>query len=165
LGEVAATVAGFSGIVAVLGVRSVDSLAAVARFRLVNLLVISLSAVFFSFLPVVLDQFTLAPAALWCVSSASLAVVWVTLFLILGRQVRRLSFGGPRAPRRWMASVFFVVAVLAFGSQAANLVGLRGSPSGALYCVGVLALLVVAGLQFILLVLETQDRPSPPPAV
>ena len=143
---------------AVLGTRSVDSLAPVARFRLFNLLVVSLSAVFFAFLPAVLEQFTENSAVVWPVSGACLALFWVAFVIQRARMVPLLS--GDGGMRRWMAGLFFIVAVLTVSGLAADAFGVLGSPVGATYCAAILGLVVLAGLQFVLLVVETRQPPA-----
>lgn len=163
LGEVAVTVAGFSGIVAVLGVRSVAQLSLVARARLVNLLVTSLAAAFLSFLPVALQLFDLRPALVWRISSCGLAAFCAVFVTLRAVNVRRLGLGAPDGPRIWVAWTFVVALGFAVLAQAANVAGLVGGPSGGPYVLGILALLLIAGLQFALLVLDPVGTRRAPP--
>ncbi len=161
----AITVAGFSGIVAVLGVRSVEHLSAVAKARLANLLVTALAAAFFSFLPVVLQLFDMGASAIWSASGVSLIGFSIIFLLLRTVSIRRLGLGTPGGPRVWVALIFLVAFIFVVSAQVVNIAGFFGVPSGAPYAAGVLALLVLAGLQFALLVLEPVGmRPDPPAA-
>jgi len=161
LAEVAAAFAGFSGVVAALGVRSLSEIRALDRFRFANLLVVSVGAALFAFLPIVLQQFPIGSSAVWASSSALLAVFAVALLLKRWRAGLQL---GPmtRGPLNlWMVTCWIGALSAICLLQLANIFEWPGSRSGAAYVAGVFGLLLLSGLQFISLALPSQAPDSP----
>jgi hypothetical protein len=159
LGDAAAVFAGFSGIVAVLGARSVTELSPLSRFRFSNLLVISVSTCLLAFAPLVLGAFSLASSLIWAWSSATLAL-FALLFLIAAntrqRRVRAAEVAAGRAAgRTWMAVFSICVLVGVCLSQCVNAIAWPLSRGAALYVAGLFGLLILSGLQFILLALDS----------
>jgi hypothetical protein len=153
LGEVAAAFAGFSGVVAALGVKSLASMPALHRFRFANLLMISVGAALFAFLPVVLDQFSVDPGTVWASSSLFLALFAGSLLVTRWRAGLRLGplTSGPL--NLWMALCWIVSLSAVLLLQVANLAEWPWSRAGAPYVAGVFGLLFLSGLQFISLAL------------
>jgi hypothetical protein len=160
LAEVAAAFAGFSGVVAALGVNSLSELSALHRFRFANLLVVSVGAALFAFLPVVLAQFPLSAGAVWISSSALLAVFSLALLIVRWRAGRRLGpiLGGPL--NLWMALCWIGALSAVASFQLVNLLQGSGPPGGSLYVAGVFGLLLLSGLQFISLALPARAEDS-----
>jgi hypothetical protein len=152
LGEVAAAFAGFSGVVAALGVKSLAELPAIHRFRFANLLVVSVGAALFAFLPVVLEQFPIGSSAVWTSSSAFLA--------LFARWRAGLRLGTlNRGPLNlWMVTSWIGVLSAVFLLQLANAIEWPSSRSGAAYVAGVFGLLLLSGLQFISLALPSHAK-------
>lgn len=162
LGEVAAAFAGFSGLVAALGVKSLAELPALHRFRFANLLVVSVGAALFAFLPVVLEQFPIGSSAVWASSSALLALFAGTLLFARWRAGLRL---GPlnRGPLNlWMVTCWVGVLSAVCLLQLANIIERPSSRSGAAYVAGVFGLLLLSGLQFISLALPSHAEDATP---
>lgn len=155
LGEVAAAFAGFSGVVAALGFRSMSELPAVARFRFENLLVFSVAAALLAFLPVALGQFPISEAAVWSFSSASLGVLPVVFLAVRLPRFRRIGTADPESLSSWMAWLTLLTFVVVSGLQATNVLGWPAARGGGPYVAGILALLFLSGLQFILLALRS----------
>ena len=153
LGEVAAAFAGFSGVVGALGARSVPELSSAARFRFTNLLVVSVAAALFAFVPVVLSQFTATSQVIWGWSSASLCLFAGTLFFVRWPEGRRLGRAQPGSLRTWVAFCWMLVLALVTAAQLSNLAAWPTARGGALYVAGVFGLLALSGLQFISLAL------------
>lgn len=153
LGEVAAAFAGFSGVVAALGVKSLAAMPAVHRFRFANLLVISVGAALFSFLPVVLGQFPVGSRTVWGSSSLLLAIFAGTLVITRWRAGLRLGPMTSGPLNLWMAICWIVALSTVFLFQVANLVEWPWSRTGAPYVAGIFGLLLLSGLQFISLAL------------
>jgi hypothetical protein len=158
LAEVAAAFAGFSGVVAALGVKSLSELSEFHRFRFVNLLVVSVGAALFAFLPVVLEQFPLSSSAVWTSSSALLAVFAGALLLGRWRTGLRLGpmIGGPL--NLWMAICWISALSAVCLLQISNILQWPGTPSGSVYVAGIFGLLLLSGLQFISLALPRHAK-------
>src|SRR3954469_17861834 len=77
---IAATVSGFSGVVAVFGSRAEGNWTPEDQVRTINMLVVSLSVCLFSFLPLIEDLFKLSNPAIWMSSSLLLGVFCAIYF-------------------------------------------------------------------------------------
>lgn len=161
LGEVAAAFAGFSGVVAALGVTSLDALPAVLRFRFANLLVVSVGAALFAFVPVVLEQFHVGSGAVW--SSSSLLLAGFAGSLLVARLRAGLRLGplseGPL--NLWMVVCWLGGLSAVFLLQIANVIEWPWSRTGAPYVAGIFGLLLLSGLQFISLALPSAETRPP----
>jgi len=155
LGEVAAAFAGFSGVVSALGARSITDLPTPHRFRFANLLVVSVGAAIFAFLPAVLEQFATGSSAVWALSSALLALFTGVLLFARWRAGLRLTKG---SLNRWMATSWVGVLSAVSLLQLAALTGWPSARSGAAYVAGVFGLLLLSGLQFISLALPDHAK-------
>jgi hypothetical protein len=158
LGEVAAAFAGFSGVVAALGVKSLAELPAHNRFRFANLLVVSVGAALFAFLPVVLEQFPIRSSGVWASSSALLALFAGTLLFARWRVALRLGPLNRGSLNLWMVTCWIGVLSAVCLLQLANVVEWPSLRSGAAYVAGVFGLLLLSGLQFISLALPRQAK-------
>jgi hypothetical protein len=155
LGEVAAAFAGFSGVVGALGARSVSDLSVFTRFRFANMLITSVGAALFAFLPVVLAQFPMIAPAAWVGSSVALGSFSGLFFLLRLRAGRRAGSMDPGAVRRLFAVIWMIVLLLVLVTQVLGLT-LGSGPDGLVqpaYALGVFGLLALSGLQFITLAL------------
>ena len=157
LGEVAAAFAGFSGVVAALGAKSLTELPALHRFRFANLLVVSVGAALFAFLPAVLEQLATGSSAVWALSSALLALFTGALLFTRWRAGLRLTKGSLNL---WMATSWVGVLSAVSLLQLATLIGWPSARSGAAYVAGVFGLLLLSGLQFISLALPNHAKNS-----
>ncbi|MGD8282145.1 MAG: hypothetical protein PVF69_13370, partial [Gemmatimonadota bacterium] len=155
LGEVAAAFAGFSGVVAALGSRSVYDLPEATRFRFANLLIASVAAALFAFIPIVIGQFPFSSSIVWATSSSLLGIFCLVFLVVRWRTGGRIPVGQNGALRMWMAMLFGSVLVAVSLLQAANAAGWPFDRSGGPYAVGVLGLLALSGFQFILLALAS----------
>jgi len=163
LGQVGAAFAGFSGIVAALGARSVSNLHAATRFRLRNLLVMSVGASLFAFVPIVLGVADLESSTIWALSSVLFGTftLW-HLGFNLGAY-RRIRVQSSSSLRPSMAVLSFSIHALISSALFANALGWPFGRSGLPYVCSVFGLLVLSGVQFILLALDSAT--NEPPAV
>jgi hypothetical protein len=105
LAEIGVAIAGFSGIVAVVGARSAGQWTPDDRLRLAFLLVCSLTVVFFSLLPFALTALHSPGTVVWRAASGLLAV-WLVLANILAfRSVARARHGFQSESRPWLKSL------------------------------------------------------------
>ncbi len=163
LGQVAAAFAGFSGIVGTLGARSVSELSMAARFRFGNLLINSVGASLFAFVPVVINVVGVPSSTIWVLSSAMLGLFSLSYLLFRRRVHLRIRRLNPSLLRPWMAVFTIGVLVCICIAQFANVLGWPFGRSGSPYVWSIFALLVLSGFQFIILALD--PTPNDPPAV
>jgi hypothetical protein len=163
LGQVAAAFAGFSGIVAALGARSVSDLHAATRFRFSNLLVMTVAASLFAFVPIVLGVADLESSTIWALSSVLFGVFTLGHMGLNRSALRRVRAQNPTLLRPWMAVVSVSILALISLALFANAVGWPFGRSGLPYVCSVFGLLVLSGVQFILLALDSAS--NEPPAV
>jgi len=161
LGEVAAAFAGFSGVVAVLGVESLAALPGLHRFRFANLLMTSVGAALLAFLPVVLGQFSIGAGTIWASSSLLMAVFAGSLLVTRWRAGLRLGRLNSGLLNLWMALCWLVALSAVLLLQVANLVEWPLARSGAPYVAGVFGLLFLSGLQFISIALPRDASDAP----
>ena len=150
---VAATFAGFSGVVSVFERRAHGDWLPEERFRLINMLIISLSVCLFAFVPLDEGLLHVSEPALWVIASVFMGAFCVAYFLCAFPYRLRLGRLRPGSLPVWVTAVFILAlcfaAVLQFLNATAILVECGAGP----YVAGLLLLLVAAGLQFAFLVL------------
>ena len=148
IAEVALGLAGFTGVLVVLG-RRPGRFSAAEAFRLVVLLVGSLSALFLSLVPLVLHDFGLAGAHLWRVSSGLMAASVVCSGAFLARPIARFRGSKSEAYSPWVLGSLVTGAVIVLVAQVVNLTGLLGPTSPGPYSLGLLFLLAGGVVQFV----------------
>ncbi len=161
LAQVSVTLSGFSGLVVAFRSGAASSLDTwLPRERLIFwlLLVSSLSALFFSLLPLVLGAFELADEAIWRGSSLVLFPFLAGAVGIAWRVNRRLaSEGHPSViPNVW--AVGGPLTVLVAGVQLANGLGAFASRAYGVYLLGPLLLLGMACLMFVAFLIYPSRR-------
>jgi hypothetical protein len=105
LAQIGVAIAGFSGIVAVVGARSAGQWRPDDRLRLAFLLVCSLTVVFFSLLPFAMTALHLPDTVLWR-STSGLLAVWLVLANILAfRSMARARHEFQSDSRPWLKTV------------------------------------------------------------
>ena len=153
LGEVAFTVAGFSSVVAVFGRRSERAWSAVESFRLTALIMNSAGPALLAYLPFVLGNLGVTEPFVWGISSAvllSLIVAESVWVYRVGSVAFRVS-GQPLQPLLVViANSCSVVAALL---QVFNLAGIGFDRELGPYLAGLVLLLVIAVVQFCVLIL------------
>jgi hypothetical protein len=158
LAQIAAAFAGFGGIVAALGARSIGDLSVATRFRFRNLLVISIGASLFALVPAVLDVAMAETPYVWTLSSAALGLFTLGNLAAARLGARRAFSLNPKLLRRWMAVLSTSVQVAICLALFANTFGWPFNRGGMPYVSSIFALLVLAGIQFVLLALDSTPR-------
>jgi len=148
--EVAITLAGFSGIVAVLGRRGHGEWQPQERMRLTMLLASSFMAVFFAMLPIALLGLGLGEAGAWSVSSAILGACIAASHPMVSHFVRRMPGDAvasefPRSLGAFVLVVSLLIALLLL----LNVVGFHFEREFGPYFAGLLWLLVLSAIQFV----------------
>ena len=147
--------AGFAGVA--FAVIHRGRLAAVERFRVTNILLFSLGAAFFAFVPVVLDETGQSADHTWRLTSALLVVFYLILRVSGPRRMRAFSDEDrSRISRPFMAftKALFVLGVLVLHG---NTVGWPFAPQSAPVLLALLSLLGISAGNFVRL-LSHSDR-------
>ncbi len=150
---VAATFAGFSGVVAAFGRRTDGKWLPEERFRLTNMLITSLGACLFAFVPLTEELLHVPETALWTTSSTLLGAFCAVYVLYAMPHRKRLDWFRPGLLPVWATAVFVLSLCSGAVLQALNAVAILVERGGGPYVAGLLLLLVAAGLQFAFLVL------------
>jgi hypothetical protein len=151
---VAATFAGFSGVVAVFDRRAHGEWFPEELFRLTNMLVMSLGACLFSLIPLIAESFHLSESALWALSSVSFGAFCTAYWVIAWTQRGRVARLRPGTLSVWAQAVVTAclsAALVLQGLNAGAVIVQRGPGP---FVAGLWLLLIAAGLQFAFLVLE-----------
>jgi hypothetical protein len=154
---VASTFAGFAGVVATFGRRAEGQWLPEERFRLINMIVLSLVACLLSFVPLIEDLFHLAEVTLWTVDSVLLSLFCTAYVVYVVPQRWRLDQSRHGALRPWMAAALIIAFGFAIVLQALNATGVLVERGAGPYVAGLSLLLTIAGLQFALLVLTPSN--------
>jgi len=151
---VAATFAGFSGVVAVFGRRAHGEWFLEDRFRLTNMLVTSLGACLFAFLPTVGVLLHLHGSDLWAVASLLMCGYCVAYIVNLVPNWQHLILKHPGVLSARASVVVWASSGVAALLQLLNAISILFHREPGPYVLGLLLLLIIAGLQFALLVLR-----------
>ena len=153
ISAVAATFVGFSGVVAAFDRRAHGNWLPEERFRLVNMVVISLGICLFAFFPLAEELLRVSEKALWIIASILMGG-FCALYVPCALPYRkRLGQSRPGFLPLWSTLVFVLALCLAAVLQALNASEIFVASGAGLYVAGLLLLLVVAGIQFAFLVL------------
>jgi hypothetical protein len=150
IAQVAAAFVGFSSVVAIFGRGPEGVWEAADRIRMRNLVEQSLAVAVLGFLPVVLCDLHASESTAWSVSSLVLAFLLALDIALWGQRafvLRRLG-----SLRIWMFVVGLILLGAALCIQILNLLGLRFTDEAGPYVTGLWLVLLLAGLQFALLV-------------
>jgi hypothetical protein len=163
---VGATFTGFSGVVAVFGRRVHGEWFPEDRFRLTNLMATSLGACLLAFAPLVGALLHLSASTMWALVSAALGLACSGYLLYAGIVIRRLRRARPGLLPLWVSLVFALTLAVAAVLQILNVASVFFDREAGPYLAGLLALLLVAALQFAFLVIipmtAASDRPVKP---
>ena len=158
LGKVAAVFVGFSGVVAVYGQRPLGRWFPEERFRLTNMMLTSLGACLFAFVPPIAALLHLTEPALWATASTLLGAFCVGYFLYALPIRLRLHQVRRDVLPLWATLSFVLLLCSAAVLQVFNAASVLFAREPGPYVAGLLLLLIAAGLQFGFLVLA----PLPP---
>jgi hypothetical protein len=151
IASVATAISGFSGVVAAFSGRADGKWTPDVRFRITNMLILSLSACLLSFLPLLEEQFEIPEQVLWAIASSGLLAFCALYFAYTLLKLRHPGLRRPGVLVPWVRTVYFVCLAVAIALQALNIALSRRGPGA--FIGGLLLVLVPAGLQFVFLVL------------
>ena len=140
---------GFAGLVAVF-LKRASLLQAVEKFRIVSLIVISISPAFLSFLAISLDR--LLPASSTAVRT-SCAVMAAYLVVLLWRAILARKRFSRSEDEQINQTFFLIMSVIGFGNiifQIAASLGAFGSQTFTVFYIGLVILLGMGVSQFVL---------------
>lgn len=156
LAEVGIALAGFTGIVAVLGRRARGDWTPVELARMRLLLEASLGVVFFALVPVLLQMAVRSQQAVWRLSNVFSAVFHISIMALFFRRAFLLAVPSLRPSER---RVVYPLAGAGIGVIAAQLLAGIGviAEASLTYLLGLTWLLLIAALTFIYLLLPRRD--------
>jgi hypothetical protein len=153
IASVATTFAGFSGVVAVFGGRALGNWAPVERTRMTNLVIMSLSVCFFSFVPIALDLLGVSDGTIWVCSSLGLTFFSGSYFVFSVLNTQALLHIRRSVVSPWVRIAFMVLLPAITVLQISNVLGFGFKPGPGPLVTGLLLILALAGIQFAHLVL------------
>ena len=156
IAEIALGLAGFSGVVVVLG-RQPGSFSEVEAGRLALLLVSSIGAMFLALLPLSLAPLGLGDALLWRISAATFTAFGFAHWLVGRSRVRIVRTQAPEIYSRATSVFNYATVGTAMVLQLVVLARPRDLGPG-LYVLGLLSLLLAATLQFVRMLFVRPQR-------
>jgi hypothetical protein len=151
LAQVAVTLVGFSGIVAIFSDRLNFAKDSENRMRLIDLLLAGFGTVFLSFLPYLLISLELGPPGLWRLSNLVIAG-WFAFSLLLIRRVAKAPFNSLSYPIATVA--FAIIGTILIIALVISALGVIESSASALNFFALIFLLSVATMQFCILLIK-----------
>jgi len=143
LAEIAVALAGFTGIVGVLGRRAQDPTRAISWLRLRAMLEVALRNAAFAVLPIPFLGLVPSETIVWRVASGAYFVA-VVVYILLRRRSEGPTTGGLALSRPLL-----VLLPISLVACIANVLGLGGSNAFSLYLLSLVLGLVTAGMLFL----------------
>jgi hypothetical protein len=143
LAEIAVALAGFTGIVGVLGRRTQNATHAISWLRLRAMLEVSLRNAAFAVLPIPFLGLMSSETVVWRVASGAYFVA-VVAYILLRRRSEISTNGGLALTRP-----FLVLLPISLLACVANVLGFGGSNAFSLYLLSLVLGLVTAGMLFL----------------
>jgi hypothetical protein len=157
LSEVAIALAGFTGIVAVLGRRAGGRWSPLEWLRLRMLLETSLAVVFLSLFPVLLHQLEMLQDLIWRVGNGVQALVHLAGIVLLYLRFRKLDASQWPSEERWLASALVPISMMIVLFQGSVAFGNLAPYAFFLFLLGLVYLLGIAALHFVLLLVPDTE--------
>lgn len=157
LSEVAVALAGFTGIVAVLGNRAGGRWGPLEWLRLRMLLEASLGVLFLSLIPGLLHELGALRDAIWRVANGLQAVAHAAGICLLYLRFRKLEPSQWPPEERWLTVALLPVSIAIVLLQASVALGSLDTYGFFLYLLGLIYLLGIAALHFVLLLVPDAD--------
>jgi hypothetical protein len=149
----ATTFSGFSGVVAVFGGRALGNWAPEERTRMINLLILSLAACFFSFVPIVEELLNFSETIIWTSSSLFLGIFSGVYFIYALCTTQKLLTIRKGKLVQWVRIAFMTFLPGSTLLQFMNVFELGVKRDAGPLIAGLVLNLTLAGIQFAYLVL------------
>ena len=153
VGSVATAISGFSGVVAAFSGRADGKWLPAERFRITNMLVLSLGACVLSFVPLTGELLQVPDRLLWTIASSSLFVFCAFYFIRTMILLQRPSLSRRGVLVEWVRVVYFTCLTAANILQVLNVGGVWVERGPGPFIAGLVLMLIPAGLMFVFLVL------------
>ena len=153
IGSIATAIAGFSGVVAAFSGRGDGKWLPAERFRITNMLVLSLGACLLSVVPLTEELLRIPDQALWIIASVALFAFCSFYFIRTIVLLRRPTLSRRGVLVEWVRYVYFVCLTLALVLQVLNVAGVLVERGPGPFIAGLVFMLIPAGLMFVFLVL------------
>jgi hypothetical protein len=159
IAEVSITLAGFSALIAVFRQRADRPWSPEGLMAIRGLIEFSLLPAFFALLPFPLFYSGLSEAVVWRLSSSLFGASYVAVMILSWIRIRALTRSGSRRARPRYALGMWAIGIGGALSLTSNAIVL---PFGglSLYLVGLLVVLVIAGLQLVSILSVVRVDPS-----
>ena len=143
IAEIAVALAGFTGIVGILGRRAQDSTRAISWLRLRAMLEVALRNAAFAVLPIPFLDLVPSETIVWRVASGTYFLA-VVLHILIRRRSESSTTGGLA-----LSGPFLVLLPISLLACVANVLGLGGPNAFSLYLLSLVLGLVTAGMLFL----------------
>jgi hypothetical protein len=153
IASIALAIAGFSGVVAAFGGRAEGKWQPAERFRITNMLVLSMGACLLSLVPLAEESLRIPDRLLWVIASVALLVFCSFYYVRTVMLLRRPKLRRPGVLVEWVRVVYFACLSLAIILQVLNVGGEWIERGPGPFIAGLLLMLIPAGLMFVFLVL------------
>ena len=153
IGSIATAISGFSGVVAAFSGRADGKWLPAERFRITNMLVLSLGACLLSVIPLTEELLRVPDQILWIVASVSLLAFCSFYYVRTIILLRRPSLSRRGVLVDWVRYVYFVCLSLAIVLQILNVAVVLIDRGPGPFIAGLVLMLIPAGLMFVFLVL------------
>lgn len=153
IGSIATAISGFAGVVAAFRGRADGQWLPAERFRITNMLVLSLGACLLSFVPLTEELLRIPDHVLWTTASSSLFAFCSFYFVRTIILLRRPSLSRRGVLVEWVRVVYFVCLSVAIILQVLNVAGVFVERGAGPFIAGLMFMLIPAGLMFVFLVL------------
>ena len=153
IGSIATAISGFSGVVAAFSGRADGQWLPSERFRITNMLILSLGACLLSFVPLTEELLRIPDQVLWIIASLSLFAFCSFYYVRTIILLRRPSLSRRGVLVEWVRVVYFLCLGLAIILQVLNAAGVLVERGPGPFIAGLMLMLIPAGLMFVFLVL------------
>ncbi len=148
IAEIGIALAGFTGVVTVVG-RPPGPLSALEAFRLSQLLALSLGAVALALLPLGLYHLGIDAPRLWQISSAAMAILGFGLLLGHVRPIRHFMRESPEIFNHILLTTLVLAHIGNIGLQAAHALGEIKPAGPGVFLIGLYFYVIHGGLMFV----------------
>ena len=160
MAEIAVALAGFTGIVVVMGHRALGTWAELELLRLKMLLITSLAVLFFSLLPLVLMTLNWTSNRIWTICNSAIALTHLVGLASTGLFVKQMDYSkwSKKEKREELLFTLFIapLSIAIIGFQIWFSIGHLNEYGFFLFFTGLIYWTMISALHFVLLLLPEQ---------